>query len=137
MGFRSDACREQLPLVGAERGPGGEVRLPVPFPLRLERRALLCRFGVVLCVVFLLGGEAVASQSRTPEILADAAYAIFNRSSREATGNFYIDEEVLRAEGVTDFDQYAPGAKGPLAGDFFVPDEVFARSPTKVMRPWG
>lgn len=85
----------------------------------------------------LLGGEAVASQSRIPEILADAAYVIFNRPSREATGNFYIDEEVLRAEGVTDFDQYAPGAKGPLAGDFFVPDEVFARSPTKVMRPWG
>ncbi len=85
----------------------------------------------------LLGGEAMASQSRTPEILADAAYAIFNRPSRECTGNFFIDEEVLRAEGVTDFRAYAPGVTGPLAGDFFVPDEVFARSPTKVLRPWG
>jgi len=85
----------------------------------------------------LLGGETVASQSRLPDILADAAYAIFNRRSREATGNFYIDEEVLRAEGVADFSKYAPGVTGPLAGDFFVPDEVFARSPTKVMRPWG
>lgn len=85
----------------------------------------------------LLGGEAVASQSRIPEILADSAYAIFNRPSRECTGHFFIDEEVLRSEGVTDFDQYAPGAKGPLAGDFFVPDEAFARSPTKVARPWG
>lgn len=85
----------------------------------------------------LLGGATVAEQSRLPDILADAAYAIFNRPSREATGNFYIDEEVLRAEGVTDFAQYAPDAKGALAGDFFVPDEVFARSETKVMRPWG
>ncbi|QDC00151.1 NAD(P)-dependent oxidoreductase [Mesorhizobium sp. 8] len=80
----------------------------------------------------LLGGETVASMSRSPDIMADAAYAIFNRPSREATGNFYIDEEVLRAEGVTDFSHYAPGAKGPLAGDFFVPDEVFARTDTKV-----
>lgn len=80
----------------------------------------------------LLGGDAMASISRSPEILADAAYAIFNRPSREATGNFYIDEDVLREEGVSDFSVYAPGATGPLAGDFFVPDEAFARSPTKV-----
>jgi len=80
----------------------------------------------------LLGGETVASMSRSPDIMADAAYAILNRPSREATGNFYIDEEVLRAEGVTDFSHYAPGAKGPLAGDFFVPDEVFERTDTKV-----
>jgi len=82
----------------------------------------------------LLGGEAVASMSRSPEILADAAYAILTRPARETTGNFFIDEEVLRAEGVTDFAVYAPGAKGPLAGDFFVPDEVFANSPTNVAR---
>ena len=82
----------------------------------------------------LLGGEQVAAMSRSPQILADAAYAILNRPSREATGNFYIDEEVLRAEGVNDFSAYAPAAKGPLAGDFFVPDDVFARSPTKVAK---
>ena len=85
----------------------------------------------------LLGGEAVASISRSPEIMADAAHAIFNRPSRETTGNFFIDEEVLRAEGVTDFSVYAPGASGKLAGDFFVPDEVFARVPTKVARTFG
>lgn len=85
----------------------------------------------------LLGGATVAEQSRLPEILADAAYAIFNRPSRECSGNFFIDEEVLREEGVTDFSVYSPTATGPLAGDFFVPDEAFARSPTKVMRPWG
>lgn len=80
----------------------------------------------------LLGGNTVAAMSRSPEIMADAAHAILTRPSGEATGNFYIDEEVLRAEGITDFSHYAPGAKGALAGDFFVPDEVFARSDTKL-----
>jgi citronellol/citronellal dehydrogenase len=57
--------------------------------------------------------EAILKASRKPAIMAEAAYAILNRGSRSATGNFYIDEEVLRAEGVTDFEQYAvtPGAK--------------------------
>jgi citronellol/citronellal dehydrogenase len=82
----------------------------------------------------LLGGESVASMSRSADILADAAYAVLNRPARETTGNFFIDEEVLREEGVTDFSVYAPDAKGPLAGDFFVPDDVFARSETKVAR---
>ncbi len=85
----------------------------------------------------LLGGEAVASMSRLPTIMADAAHAILTRPSRECTGNFFIDELVLREEGVTDFSVYAPGAKGPLAGDFFVPDEAFAKSPTKVMMGLG
>ena len=80
----------------------------------------------------LLGGEAVAAMSRSPQIMADAAHAILTRPSREATGNFFIDEEVLRAEGVTDFSIYAPGATGALAADFFVPDEVLARTGTKL-----
>jgi len=64
--------------------------------------------------------EAILKASRTPEIMADAAYVIFNRSSRVATGNFYLDETVLREEGVTDFDRYAvtPGAK--LYTDLFL-----------------
>ena len=66
--------------------------------------------------------------------MADAAHAILTRPARVTTGNFFIDEEVLRAEGVTDFSVYAPGAKGSLAADFFVPDAVFERSDTKVMR---
>ncbi|MCO5162989.1 MAG: NAD(P)-dependent oxidoreductase [Mesorhizobium sp.] len=85
----------------------------------------------------LLGGEAVASMSRLPTIMADAAHAILTRPSRDCTGNFFIDELLLREEGVTDFAAYAPGAKGPLAGDFFVPDEAFAKSPTKVMMGLG
>lgn len=85
----------------------------------------------------LLGGESVTAMSRSPEIMADAAHAIVTRPARETTGNFFIDEEVLREEGVTDFSAYAPGAKGPLAGDFFVPDEVFSRSKTEVARAFG
>jgi citronellol/citronellal dehydrogenase len=85
----------------------------------------------------LLGGEAVASMSRSPEIMADAAHAILTRPSRETTGNFFIDELVLKEQGVTDFSGYAPGAKGPLAGDFFVPDEVFETTDTKVARTFG
>ena len=85
----------------------------------------------------LLGGEAVAAVSRLPTIMADAAHAILNRNSRETTGNFFIDEEVLRVEGVTDFSAYAPGATGPLVADFFVPDEVFERTDTKLVRTFG
>ncbi len=80
----------------------------------------------------LLGGETVASMSRSPEIMADAFHAIVIKPSRETTGNFFIDELVLRDSGVTDFSKYAPGATGPLAADFFVPDEVFAKTDTKV-----
>lgn len=82
----------------------------------------------------LLGGASVAAMSRSPEIVADAACAILNRPSRQATGNFYIDEEVLRAEGVTDFSKYSEGSGGPLAADFFVPDEVFSHTDTKVQK---
>jgi citronellol/citronellal dehydrogenase len=58
--------------------------------------------------------------SRRPAIMADAAYAIFNRDSRRHTGNFYIDEAVLREDGVTDFAHYAvtPGAR--LYPDLFL-----------------
>ncbi len=58
---------------------------------------------------------------RTPEILADSAYIILNRSSKECTGNFFVDDEVLASEGITDLDKYAvvPGTKDFLL-DFFL-----------------
>ena len=68
----------------------------------------------------LLGGESVASMSRSPEMLADAAYAIFNRPSRETSGNFFIDEEVLREAGVDDFARYAVEPGKPLLPDLFL-----------------
>jgi citronellol/citronellal dehydrogenase len=68
----------------------------------------------------LLGGEQALRRCRTPQIMADAAYAILVRDSRSCTGNFFVDDEVLSAEGVSDFEQYAvtPGAE--LLPDFFV-----------------
>ncbi len=54
----------------------------------------------------LLGGDKLMNASRTPDIMADAAHAILTKNAKEATGNFYIDEEVLRAEDVTDFSGY-------------------------------
>jgi citronellol/citronellal dehydrogenase len=83
---------------------------------------------------FALGGTSMAQTSRTPDIMADAAFAIVTRASRTCTGNFFIDEEVLRAEGVTDFSIYAPHAQGAaLTADFFIPDQTFERSPTRVV----
>ena len=69
----------------------------------------------------LLGGEAAVSRSRTPAIVADAAYVILSRNSREFTGQHCIDEEVLRAAGVSDFEPYrtVPGSAA-LALDLFV-----------------
>lgn len=70
----------------------------------------------------ILGGEMLAKMSRTPEILADAVYYIFSRSSAECTGNCFIDEEVLAKEGITDLEKYSvvPGAK--LYTDLFIED---------------
>ena len=68
----------------------------------------------------LLGGETLMKMSRTPAIMADAAYSILSKSALECTGNSFIDEDVLAIEGVTDFEQYSvvPGAK--LYNDLFI-----------------
>jgi citronellol/citronellal dehydrogenase len=68
----------------------------------------------------LLGGDEMVKGSRTPEILADAAYFIFNSPARECTGNFFLDEDYLRMKGVTDFDKYAVTPGGVLFPDIFV-----------------
>ncbi len=71
----------------------------------------------------LLGGEAMMRASRTPEIMGDAAYVILTKPSREFTGQFCIDDKLLYASGVRDFDRYRVDASVPLALDFFVPDD--------------
>ncbi len=68
----------------------------------------------------LLGGDDLIRRSRTPEIMADAAYAILKRDSRSCTGNFFIDEDVLAAEGVVDFTHYAVDPSQDLQTDLFV-----------------
>ena len=55
----------------------------------------------------MLSGEFGVRSSRKPEIVADAAYAVLCRNSREITGRFLIDDEVLREEGITNLDAYA------------------------------
>lgn len=68
----------------------------------------------------LLGGEAVAKQGRTPEIVADAAYAILTKPRGVCSGNFFVDEDLLRAEGVTDFERYSVVPGATLLPDFFL-----------------
>jgi citronellol/citronellal dehydrogenase len=70
----------------------------------------------------LLGGDAMMRMSRTPEIMSDAAHAIFTKPSREFTGQFCIDDKVLHASGVTDFERYRVDRSMPLMSDFFVPE---------------
>jgi citronellol/citronellal dehydrogenase len=72
----------------------------------------------------LLGGERVMRMSRTPAIMADAAYLIFHKPSRSFTGNFLIDDTFLAAQGVSDFAQYRVEPSEPLAPTFFVPEDV-------------
>jgi citronellol/citronellal dehydrogenase len=68
----------------------------------------------------LLGGEKMVQASRKPEILADAAHAILTKPSRECTGNFFVDDDVLKAKGVTDLSGYAVDPNAELMPDFFV-----------------
>lgn len=70
----------------------------------------------------LLGGDQVMKRSRKPEIIADAAYAVFHKPVG-FTGQFLIDDTFLAGEGVTDFERYRADPTEPLAADFFVPDD--------------
>ena len=71
----------------------------------------------------LLGGDALMRASRKPEILADAAHAVFCKDAKSFTGHFLIDDTFLAENGVTDFDPYRVDPTQPLAVDFFVPDD--------------
>lgn len=68
----------------------------------------------------LLGGDALMKMSRVPAIVADAAYAILSKPSAQCTGNFFIDEEVLAKEGITDLGKYAVDASQQLMTDIFL-----------------
>ncbi len=68
----------------------------------------------------LLGGDALINMSRTPEIVADAVFAILKRSSNTCTGNAFIDEAVLAEDGITDLDKYAVVPGGKLYNDLFL-----------------
>jgi citronellol/citronellal dehydrogenase len=84
--------------------------------------ALWPRTGIhTAALEMLVGAEAARRSGRKPEIVADAAYLILTRDSRETTGGFYIDEQVLAAAGITDLDRYAEDpSRVDLFPDFFV-----------------
>jgi citronellol/citronellal dehydrogenase len=85
----------------------------------------------------LLGGDAMIRQARKPEIVADAAYAIFTTPSRELTGRFLIDDTFLAERGVSDFDAYRVDPTQDLAQDFFVPDNIAPPPNVQTTDPWG
>jgi len=68
----------------------------------------------------LLGGEEAIKHSRKPEIVADAAYIILTKPSRKCTGNFFIDEEILIENGITDLGKYSVVPNAKLLEDFFL-----------------
>jgi citronellol/citronellal dehydrogenase len=87
--------------------------------------ALWPRTGIATAAIeFALAGEEGMRHCRTPDIMADAAHAIFNRPSRECTGNFFIDDVLLYEEGERDFDKYRVDPSKPLMPDFFVPENT-------------
>ncbi|MET0284505.1 MAG: NAD(P)-dependent oxidoreductase [Polyangiales bacterium] len=87
--------------------------------------ALWPRTAVATAAVeFALTGKEGLRGCRTPEILADAAHAIFEKPAREFTGQFLIDDTFLYGEGVRDFEPYRVDKSVPLLPDFFVPDSV-------------
>ncbi len=82
--------------------------------------ALWPRTVIATAALAMLGGMVQPESCRKPEIMADAARAILVRPSRETTGNFFIDEEVLAEEGITDFEPYAVEPGRPLMTDLFL-----------------
>ena len=82
--------------------------------------ALWPRTTIATAAVNMLGGDELIMHSRKPDIMADAAYVILNRPSKEFTGFFCVDDSVLEDEGITDLSAYAVNPGLPLAPDFFV-----------------
>jgi citronellol/citronellal dehydrogenase len=82
--------------------------------------ALWPRTAIATAAIEMIGGDAMMKRSRTPEIMADAAHAILVRPHAECTGNFFIDDEVLAQEGVTDLSQYVVDPSIEPMLDFFL-----------------
>jgi len=83
--------------------------------------ALWPRTGIDTAAIrFELGGAAMAKHCRKPDIIADTAHFILTRDARTCTGNFFIDDEVLAQEGITDLSRYAVTPGEPLLLDFFL-----------------
>ncbi|MDX2285303.1 MAG: NAD(P)-dependent oxidoreductase [Bacteroidia bacterium] len=86
----------------------------------LAVNSLWPRTAIATAAIEMLGGEQMMQQSRKPEIMADAAWHILQRPSRECSGHFFIDDEVLADAGITDLSGYAVNPGKPLMPDFFL-----------------
>jgi len=87
--------------------------------------ALWPRVGVATAAIeFAFADAGELARCRKPEIMADAAHAILTRPARDCTGNFFIDDEVLYAEGVRDFHVYRNDVTVPLRLGMFLPDDA-------------
>jgi len=86
----------------------------------LAVNALWPMTSIATVALKMTGGSIQPEQSRTPEIMSDAVYAVLTRNSRELSGQFLIDEEVLREEGIEDFSNYAVNPHVPLFPDLFL-----------------
>ena len=75
--------------------------------------SLWTKTAINTSAISMLGGFVSPNQCRIPEIVSDSAHIILSKNSNECTGNFFIDEEVLKENGTTDFEKYAvePGTK--------------------------
>lgn len=82
--------------------------------------ALWPRTGIATAAMRMISGEDGLRACRKPEIMADAAWEVLTRDSRSCTGNFFIDEDLLRSVGVSDFEPYAMSPGEPLIPDFFL-----------------
>ncbi len=82
--------------------------------------ALWPRSVIATAVLAMLGGMVTPELCRKPEIVADAAHALLTRPRRSGTGRFWLDEEILGEEGVTDFSPYAVEPGRPLLPDLFL-----------------
>jgi citronellol/citronellal dehydrogenase len=82
--------------------------------------ALWPRTAIATAAIRTFGGIVSPEDCRTEEIMADAAHVILSKDSRQYTGNFFIDEDMLRAEGVTDFDRYSVQPGATLMKDMFL-----------------
>lgn len=90
------------------------------FEGRVAVNALWPRTVIATAALAMLGGAVKPDYCRKPDIVADAAHAVLTRDAKTCTGNFFIDDEVLQAEGISQFDSYAVAPGNPLLPDIFL-----------------
>jgi citronellol/citronellal dehydrogenase len=90
------------------------------FKGKIAVNALWPRTTIATAAIEMLGGQAMWQQSRKPDIIADAAYLILSKDYQSFNGNFLIDEDFLKSEGINDFSSYTINNDRPLISDFFL-----------------